>query len=293
MIYALVSLAVPAMLVAQEPASCSFDTTARTRLDTLILGLAPVREASADKRADYLAAAEAIREQLDRPNALRLPFGVRVVDRKPKEPRSTFAPFGLHGFVRFQLDSTGKLTNGPILVSSSSPDIVETVMTAIQLADSAYAFPPPSKPVRSDGGQIMLRFVDTVRTKEPSVALLRLIIPAVVAEDAPSVVGFKPPNYPEDLMRARVANTPADGVVRTISDRVLLEFIIGADGTVEQGSLQILDTSHRDLAILAVRSLSTAHFRPARIGGCAVPALVRFPVEFKVSGATARVQGGP
>ena len=279
--------------VAQEPAACSFDTAAHTRLDTLILGLAPVRDASGDKRADYLAAAEAIREQFNRPGALRLPFAARVVERKSKEPRSSFAPFGLHGFVRFQLDSMGKLTNDPIVVSSSSPDIVESMMAAIQHADSAYAFPPPSKSVREDNGQIMLRFVDTVRTKDPSVALLRLVIPAVIAEDAPAVRDFKPPNYPDYYVRSRMTSTIPDGVVREISDRVLLEFVIGTDGQVETGSLQILDTPHRDLATRALQSLGTAHFRPAKIGGCIVPALVRFPVEFKAAYITGRVERGP
>lgn len=288
---ALFSVAIPAMVVAQAtPGACSFDTAARTRLDTLILGLAPARDASGDKRADYLAAAEAIREQFTRPGALRLPFAARVVERKSKEPRSSFAPFGLHGFVRFQLDSMGKLTNDPIVVSSSSPDIVESVMTAIQLADSAYAFPPPSKSVRQENGQITLRFVDTVRTKEPSVALMRLVIPTVIVEDPPTVVAFKPPNYPEQFIRSRATSSIPDGVVRTMSDRVLLEFIIGADGLIETGSLQILEASHRDLATPAVQSLSTAHFRAAKIGGCFVPALVRFPVDFRVSTITGRVQ---
>ena len=287
---ALFSVAIPAMVLAQAPAGCAFDTAARTRLDTLILGLAPARDASGEKRADYFAAAEAIREQFDRPGALQLPFATRVVDRKPKEPRSSFAPFGLHGFVRFHLDSGGKLTNEPIVVSSSSPDIVESVMTAIQRADSAYAFPPLSKSVRRDKGEIVLRFVDTVRTKEPSVALMRLVVPTVIVEDPPSVLSFKPPNYPEQFIRSRATSSIPDGVVRTMSDRVLLEFIIGADGLIEAGSLQILDASHRDLATPAVQSLSTAHFRAAKIGGCFVPALVRFPVDFKVSMMTGRVQ---
>ena len=279
----MLALLLPLSILAQEPAACSFDTAAHIRLDTVILGLAPVRDASGEKRADYLAAAGAIREQFNRPGALRLPFAARVVERKSKEPRSSFAPFGLHGFVRFQLDSMGKLTNDPIVVSSSSPDIVESVITAIQRADSAYAFPPPSKSVRRDSGEIMLRFVDTARTKDPSVALLRLVIPAVIAQEGASVRDFKPPNYPDYLIRSRMTSTIPDGVVRTISDRVLLEFIIGTDSLVEPGSLQILDTPHRDLATRALQSLSTAHFRPAKIGGCVIPALVRFPVEFKAA----------
>ena len=258
-------------LILALQATCSFDTTAHTRLDTLILGLAPEREnLSREMHADYMTAAEAIRNQFDRPATLRLPFATRVVERNSKEPRSSFAPFGLHGFVRFQLDTNGRLTNDAIMASSASPDIVESIIAAIQRADSAYAFAPPSQSVRRENGEIMLRFVDTVQTKEPSVALMRLVIPVVIVDDKPSVREFARPRYPAHLM------------MTGISGRVLLEFIIDADGAMEPGSLEVLDTPHRDLAAQALESLKTARFRPAKIGSCAVPSLVRMPVDFKI-----------
>src|SRR5437762_2315206 len=173
----ILTLAVPATAVSQDVTACAFDTAAHIRLDTLILGLAPARrDLNRDMRVDYLGAAEAIRDQFVRPAMLQLPFAARVVAAK-SQPPSSFAPFGLHGFVRFELDTTGRLKSDAILVGSASPAIVESVVAAIQHADSAYAFSPPSKSVRRDNGEIVLRFVDTVHTKEPSVALLRLIIP--------------------------------------------------------------------------------------------------------------------
>ena len=281
----ILSLANPASALPQNQAPCDFDTAARIRPDTLVLGLVPTkRDGSQQLRADYQRVAEAIRDNFNRPTMLRLPFAARVVaGRKSNELPSSFAPFGLHGFVRFQLDSNGKLTNAPIVVSSLSPDIVEGIVAAIQRADSNYAFPPPSKDLRRENGQIVLRFVDTVRTKESSVALLRLIIPVVVAESDPAVLDYQKPRYPPNAARAGV------------SGRVLLEFIIGADSVMEPGSLQLLEAPHRELATAAVESLKTARFRPARIGGCVVPALVRFPVDFKLERAsiTVPVQRGP
>jgi len=280
----ILSLVVPASAFSQDQAPCAFDTAARIRPDTLILGLAPAKEAaSRELRADYRSVAEAIRDNFNRPTMLGLPFAVRVVGRKSKEPRSSFAPFGLHGFVRFQLDTTGKLTNAPIVVSSASPDIIDGIVAAIQLADSNYAFPVPSKDLRRENGQIVLRFVDTVRTKESSVALLRLIIPTVVAESDPAVLDYQVPRYPPRVAQAGV------------SGRVLLEFIIGPDSVMEPGSLQLLEAPHSELATVAVEAFKTARFRPAKIGGCVVPALVRLPVDFKLRRAdiTGTVQTRP
>lgn len=282
---ALVFLTVPGTALPQDPVPCSFDTAARVRPDTLILGLAPgKRDVPRELLADYLSAAEAIREQFSRPTTLTLPFAVRVVPKKKSnQPPTSFAPYGLHGFVRFQLDSAGKLANAPIMVSSSSPEIADGVVAAIQRADSNYAFPPPSKQLRQAGGEITLRFVDTVRTTDPSVALVRLVVLAVPADRDPKVLDYPQMSYPENMLQ------------HGMSGRVLLEFIIGTDSTMEQGSLQVLEAPHSDFATRALRGLSVARFRPARIGNCVVPVLVRVPVDFKIRRAeiTGTVQTVP
>ena len=272
-------IALPLLLSLVAQASCAFDTAAHVRPETLVLGLAPYRpDASSQLRADYMSVAQAIRDNFDRPTQLRLPFAARVVGRKSKEPRSSFAPYGLHGLIRLQLDTMGKLTSAPIVVSSLSPDVIDGIVAAIERADSNYAFPLPSKDLRRENGDIVLRFVDTVRTKESSVALVRLIIPAVVAESDPAVLDYQRPRYPSSLIRSGV-----DG-------RVLLEFIIGADGALDPGSLQLLEAPHSQLATVSVEALKTARFRPAKIGDCRVPALVRLPVDFKIASATGTVR---
>lgn len=269
---ALLVLAVPEVVMPQQAASCAFDTAARIRPDTVILGLAPAKhDASRELLADYLSAAGAIREQFSRPTTLSLPFAVRVVGKKKSnQPRTSYAPYGLHGFIRFQLDSTGKLTNAPIMVSSSSPEIADGIIAAIQRADSNYAFPPPSKQLRQVNGEITLRFVDTVRTKDASVALLRLIVPTVPADRDPLVLDYPPMSYPPNLLQ------------QGMSGRVLLEFIIRTDSTMDRSSLQVLESPHSDFATRALQGLTVAHYRPAKIGNCLVPVLVRLPVDFKI-----------
>jgi hypothetical protein len=272
MIGALFSLVIPAMVMAQDPAACSFDTAARIRPDTVILGLAPgKRDVSREILADYLSAAEAIREQFSRVTMLRLPFAARVVSKKPKKLPGAYAPYGLHGFVRFQLDSMGRLTNTSMVASSASPDITDAVIAAIERADSAYAFPPPSTALRRENGEISLRFVDTVDTKDPSVALMRLIIPTVPVDEDPAVL-----SYPkQDELAPQVGGAR----MTTSHARVLLEFIIGIDSAIAPGSLRLLESPTGALATAAIRGLQTARLRPAKIAGCAVPALVRLPLD--------------
>jgi TonB family protein len=257
---------------ASAQSSCSFDTAARIRPVTVILGIAAgTRDISRELLADYISAAEAIREQFSRPATLTLPFAARVVTGKKSDRTGmSHAPYGLDGFIRFQIDSTGRLTNAPIVVSSASPEIVDGILASIQRADSNYAFPPPSKKLRQQNGEITLRFVDTVATKERSVALLRLIVPAIRADHDPIVLDFPPMGYPPDMLRLGM------------SGRVMLEFIIRTDSTMDQSSLQVLESPHRDFATRALQGLTVAHYRPAKIGNCFVPALVRLPVDFKI-----------
>lgn len=265
-------------LLSQDPAACSFDTAARIRPDTVILGLiaAPAKkDASRELLADYLLAAGAIREQFSRLTMLRLPFATRVVSKKPKKIPGSYAPYGLHGFVRFQLDSKGKVRDSTVVVTSASPDITDAVVAAIVLADSAYAFPPPSRALVDENGQIALRFVDTVDTKEPSIALARLIIPTVPVDDDPAVLNFRMQNDPGPVN----PGPPGAGMRVTGRVRVVLEFIIDTDSTVAPGSLHILESPSSAVATRALESLKRAQFRPGKIGRCMVPALVRIAVE--------------
>jgi TonB family protein len=221
---------------------------------------------------DYLAAAEAIQIHFQRPTMLRLPFSSRVVDPKPHpaEGMKEFAPFGFEGFVRFRLDSTGHLTDDRLDVATGSPDVVESIVAAVKRADSANAFSPPSPEVRRERGVILLRFVEMGRATVPGVALLRLIVPAIVADSGPELIKMSQISYPTRLRQAG------------ISERVVLQFVVNADGRIEPSSLDLLRASHREFATEAVKAMRDARFRPARIGNCAVPALVLVPIDFKV-----------
>ena len=204
---------------------------------------------------------------------LRLPFSARVIVpyRPPTDDDlKEFAPFGLEGFVRFRLDSTGRLADDSIDVVTGSPDVVESTIAAVKRADSAKAFSPPSPDVRRERGVIVLRFVEMGRTTVPSVALLRLIVPGIVADSAPEVTAMRQIWFPRHLRKTGM------------SERVVLQFVINADGRMDPTSLELVRANNRELASEAIRGIKDARFRPAMIGSCAVPALVLLPVDFKV-----------
>jgi protein TonB len=91
---------------------------------------------------------------------------------------------------------------------------------------------------------------------------------AEALEERPERIGGPAPQYP-DLLR----NAGIGGHVR-------VEFIIDTLGRVEPGSVQILESTH-ELFSQAVRGVVPLWlFRPGRMGGQAVKARARMPVEF-------------
>jgi len=88
---------------------------------------------------------------------------------------------------------------------------------------------------------------------------------------APAVIDAAPPVYPIDLRRAG------------ISGRVMLEFIIGADGRVERASLRTVEAANIDFSTSATTAMSKARFTPACRNGHPVRVRVTMPVEFKLT----------
>ena len=270
-------------LAAQDSTACTFDTAAHTFLDSVTIGLAPGRPPKdrdhPDVRADYLAAGQAIRTYFHPPAQVRLPLWARTVSRRashggssPEDTTHTrYVSYGLRGHIRFRLDPTGRLADSQIVVDNASPDITANIVAAVKRADSAYAFSPPSKQVLRDQGIIRLQFVELLPwTRDPSIPLMRLVVPDVFIDSEPDILSFPRLEYPSILRE------------EGISGRVLLEFVVGADGRVEISSIDLVQAEYRDFAVESIESLERARFRPARIEHCAVPALVRMPVDFKI-----------
>ena len=255
---------------AQDSTPCSFDTAAHTVLQPVTLSMVPELRGrdSAAGRDDYLYAAQAIQTYFQRPEHVRLPFWALTVGRAPRPGPST--TLHARGLIRFRLDAVGHLADQDIAVDYPSDDLDQSIIRAVKRADSANLFPPPSRAVLHDHGTIRLRlmeFPDSVATQFP---LIRMIVPAVVVDSAPSLISFPRLSYPDELRQAGVG------------DHVAVRFLILPDGHVDRNSLDLVAATYREFAREAVDRVEDARFRPARIGGCAVPMVVTLPVNFKI-----------
>ncbi len=92
--------------------------------------------------------------------------------------------------------------------------------------------------------------------------------------DEPAILapGTVTPIYPDTLWRAGVKG------------RVVAEFIVGADGLIEQGTFGIASTTHAYFSAAVRSALEGAIFRSANLAGRKVRQLVRVPFVFEPSG---------
>jgi bla regulator protein BlaR1 len=100
-------------------------------------------------------------------------------------------------------------------------------------------------------------------------------VAGVVPENAPGLqpperVSFPPPQYPAMLREAG------------IEGRVLTTFVVGTDGHVEPGSVQILQSSNGAFEAPVRYAIQKAVFLPGRLHGEAVRVQVRMPVRFVI-----------
>lgn len=68
-----------------------------------------------------------------------------------------------------------------------------------------------------------------------------------------------------------------------MTGRVVLEVIVDEDGRVRPNSARVVETSHPQFGDAAIRASERFRFRPARIGGVAVPVRVTIPILWSVA----------
>ncbi len=265
----------PPRLVAQNASSvtrCAFDTAAHLRPDSVIITLAPGSRINnkQELEAEYRAAADAIHQYYVAPPQVGMPLWARTVgdSLRPPPDATSDAPYGFDGEVRFRLDASGRLASDSIAVETLAEDLAASVVAAIRRADSAGAFAPPSSTLRHDHGMVRLHFA-TTRTLYGA-TLLRVIVPTLQVDRAPRMAGSRPINYPDDLRRAGIMG------------RVLLQFVVSADGRAVLPTLSVVRGEYRGLVTSALNAVPSMQFTPARIEQCDVPVLVRVPVDFSI-----------
>jgi protein TonB len=87
-------------------------------------------------------------------------------------------------------------------------------------------------------------------------------------DQPPELVGELHPRYPDALRRAGVS-----GLVR-------LQYVVGIDGKIEEGSIRVLHQSHPAFLLAAVGALRQSRFKPARRNGRPAAALVQQTIRF-------------
>ena len=80
--------------------------------------------------------------------------------------------------------------------------------------------------------------------------------------------GIEAPSYPDSLRAAHVRG------------RVVLEFVVGTDGRVDDETIGVVSATHAAFAAAARESIGGARFTPALRGGRAVRQVVHLPVVF-------------
>jgi len=264
--------AAAAAAAAQTDTICTFDTTAHVRIDTVTIGLAAGWDRTRKKAPeDYLVAAMVIQSHFRAPARVRLPLWARTQGRSDTiADQSESIGYGLDTDIQFWLSDSGRLVSERVELSGASPELRASIVDAIVRADSAREFQPPGRDVRRAKGAIQLRLVDAPHTEPPSVSLLRMQIPALVIDSAPSLLWMPPLEYPPIARLSR------------IGDRVVLRLVIRADGRPDTTSISIVQAGYREFAVEALTRVKEARFRPAKVAGCPVPVMVRLPFNFSV-----------
>ncbi len=90
------------------------------------------------------------------------------------------------------------------------------------------------------------------------------------AEEPASYLDGPQPTYPPALRQVGV-----EGSVR-------LRYIVGIDGKVESGSIEVLMSTNKSFEAPAIEAITGSHFRPARVKGQKVRQLVEQMVRFTI-----------
>jgi TonB family protein len=86
----------------------------------------------------------------------------------------------------------------------------------------------------------------------------------------------------DDVQRALVRVYPPSLRDAGVTGETVLQFVIGENGRVEPGSVEIVSSSNDEFAAAARRIVSTMRFSPAKSGGRNVRVVTTLPVAWNV-----------
>jgi protein TonB len=113
---------------------------------------------------------------------------------------------------------------------------------------------------------------------------------SVRAPTAPAIVSADQPFF-EYQVEQQVRQIPGTGTLRypemlrsaKVEGEVLVQFVVGAEGRYEPGTLKVLKSSHELFAQAVTNAVPAMRFVPAQIGGRKVRQVVQQPFTFAIS----------
>jgi TonB family protein len=154
-----------------------------------------------------------------------------------------------------------------LLTSSLSPAADAAVVAAVQrIIDDGLVTALRGRAIDT---RLLLRTVNNDSAGPSDLVLFRFRAPQVPLLE-PAVERAPAPNYPPALR------------TRHESGEVRAEFVVGTNGRVVPGSLRFIAATHPEFALAVLDALPKYEFRPAEVGGCAVPQVVEMPFVFTI-----------
>jgi TonB family protein len=150
-------------------------------------------------------------------------------------------------------------TSGMIPAPDSARLAADSIDLRIAIArDPSYSPNRPAQSVLADGAPV---------------PLMRIRVPIREGSGGPyPKPGNRAPIYPTALRNARI-----DGSVR-------LAFVVGADGTVDMSSIQVVRATAEPFIRAVLDALPAMRFFPLTVEGCPVAGVAEMPFTFSVTG---------
>jgi protein TonB len=152
---------------------------------------------------------------------------------------------------------------------------------------------PPPLAIRMNAGAVPVLLAEAAEPEEsaPAPVLRNRKVGSVAPHEAPPSFRIgrpraaQPPGADREILSAVEVYTPApkyppQARKRGIEGRVVVEFTIGADGSV--GSVRVVESAHRLLEEAVLEALKEWRFRPARVDGEAVATPHRQSFRFRI-----------
>ena len=278
----------PAPAPASEARDCTLRNSAgpadsqTVEVVLAVRAFSPGHELSRDYR-ELLSAG--IRQFITLPAPLVLDtFDDNVAANAESERLPRFAALALNATYRTMLTRDGRLLNSRAVGGATTPDFDRAMLAALAALDTSGLLPKPPAGATwftGDVAEIVVLVTPRPVSRAPGKTYPTDTMPAV------PLLSFRTPIERLDgsVRRAHgpVPKYPPDMEAQGTEAKVMLQFVVDANGKADMSTLQVLaPVPPIDFVRSAVASVTDTHFKPMTIRGCPVRSLVQQPFLFGI-----------